>query len=108
LDRYGKKRNGAALPRLSFKKVLSWADAHFQRYGCWPNTTSGAVEDTPDERWDWIDDALRVGCRGLPGGSTLLRLLASKRDLSEGTPGEPKFAEDARIKGPCRLTRVSS
>jgi hypothetical protein len=88
LDQYGKKRNRAALPRLSYKKILSWADAHFQRYGSWPNTTSGAVEDAPDERWDLIDDALRAGCRGFPGGSTLLRLLARERGHGTPTPAE--------------------
>jgi hypothetical protein len=88
LDTSGKKRNRVALPRLSYKKILSWADAHFRRWGAWPNTTSGVVADAPVERWDAIDNALRAGNRGLPGGSTLLRLLRSKRNLGKQGPAE--------------------
>jgi hypothetical protein len=81
LDAYGKKRNHAALPRLSYKRILAWADAHYRRTGAWPNTNSGVVMNATDERWDRIDDALRVGSRGLPGGSSLLRLLVRKRGV---------------------------
>jgi hypothetical protein len=88
LDRYGKRRNPAALPRLSYKKILSWADAHFRCSGAWPNINSGPVADAPGERWDLIDNALRAGCRGLPGGSSLHRLLTRKR--GHGTPAPPE------------------
>jgi hypothetical protein len=81
LDEYGKKRNHLALPRLSYKKILSWADAHFRRTGDWPNGEGGAVVDAPSERWESIDNALRAGSRGLPGGSSLIRLLARKRGV---------------------------
>jgi hypothetical protein len=88
LDQYGKKRNRAALPRLSLKKILSWADAHFRRRGVWPNLNSGPVADAPGERCDLIDNALRAGCRGLPGGSSLYRLLARKRGHGTSAPAE--------------------
>jgi hypothetical protein len=32
----------------------------------------------PDEKWRNIDNALRYGLRGLPGGSSLAKLLAEK------------------------------
>jgi hypothetical protein len=69
------------LPALSQKKVLAWCDAHFRRTGRWPNVNSGPVAEAPGERWDALDNALRVGRRGLPGGSSLRRLLARKRGL---------------------------
>ncbi len=88
LDSYGKRRNRAALPRLSYKKILCWADAHFRRRGVWPNLNSGPVADAPGERWDLIDNALRAGCRGLAGGSSLSRLLARKRGPGTSTPAQ--------------------
>lgn len=96
LDAYGKKRNHAALPRLSYKKILSWADAHHRRTGAWPNINSGVVTEAPDERWERIDDALRVGSRGLPGGSSLLRLLVRKRGVrtNQGRAGDRASQEE--------------
>jgi hypothetical protein len=81
LDEYGKKPNRSALPPLSHKKILAWADAHFVRTGKWPNTNSGPVADAPGERWEMIDQSLRVGSRHLPGGSSLIPLLARKRGV---------------------------
>ena len=69
------------MPPLTKRQILAWADAHFQRTGTWPNTTSGVVTDAPGERWDLIDNALRIGRRGQPGGSSLLQLLAKKRGV---------------------------
>jgi hypothetical protein len=75
------KRHHLDLPKLSQKKILKWADAHFHHSGRWPNGNSGPVTDAPGERWDALDNALRLGQRGLPGGSSLRRLLARKRGL---------------------------
>src|SRR5262249_53757270 len=74
LDAQGIQRNRLALPRLSQKKILAWADAHYQRSGSWPNVHSGPVQDAPGERWSAIDASLRQGHRGLRGGSSLFRL----------------------------------
>ncbi|MGO8744393.1 MAG: hypothetical protein ACLQNE_00245 [Thermoguttaceae bacterium] len=79
LDSCGVKQNPRTVPRLSQKKILAWADAHFQRTGQWPAETSGPVQGVSGERWDLISSALRRGLRGLPGGSSLIRLLARKR-----------------------------
>ena len=43
--------------------------------GAWPRWDSGPVIDAPGELWRRIDCALILGTRGLPGGSTLFRLL---------------------------------
>jgi hypothetical protein len=76
-----RRKNIHALPPLSKKKILRWADAHFHRHGKWPTTRSGPVRDAAHERWDLIDNALRLGLRGLQSGSSLLSLLAKKRGV---------------------------
>ncbi len=72
-------RNHLALPDLSIKQILKWADAHNIKTGQWPNQKSGEVLDEPSEKWSNIDSALALGRRTLPGGSSLARLLAEKR-----------------------------
>jgi hypothetical protein len=83
LSQYRGKRSHIGLPALSQKKILVWADAHFQRTGKWPNTHTGPVVDAPGETWALIDNALNQGHRGLPGGSSLLRLLVRKRGVRD-------------------------
>jgi hypothetical protein len=65
---------------LSEEQMLAWADAHHERIGAWPTEESGAVADAPNETWRGITKALRNGGRGLPGGSSLARLLTEYRE----------------------------
>jgi hypothetical protein len=74
-------RNQSALPRLSRKQIIAWADAHHQRTGGWPNRSSGPVQDSPGETWTAIALALVQGHRGFRGGSSLARLLAEERSV---------------------------
>jgi hypothetical protein len=76
-------RNVGDLAELSEAQILVWADAHRARTGRFPNTEgdSGPVADAPGEKWANIDQALRDGGRGLPGGSSLARLLAQARGV---------------------------
>ena len=74
-------RNHSALPDLTIKQILKWADAHHQKTGEWPNQKSGAVLHAPDEKWGAISDSLSRGQRSLPGGSSLAKLLAEKRGV---------------------------
>ena len=74
-------RNSKALPRLSAKQILAWADAHFERTGKWPKQESGRVYDAPHETWLGINGALIQAGRGLPGGSSLAQLLAARRGM---------------------------
>jgi hypothetical protein len=67
--------------KLSVQQVLSWADRHHRRYGRWPTVTSGLVPKQRGESWQNIDRALRLGLRGLRGGSSLAKLLAKKRGI---------------------------
>src|SRR5205807_219734 len=69
------------LPDLSERLILRWADAHHRRTSRWPTEESGPLPDAPGEVWGNIDMALRAGGRGLPGGSSLPRLLEEKRGV---------------------------
>ncbi len=65
---------------LTVERILAWADAHHAATGRWPTGwSSGTVQGAPRETWPSLDDALRTGRRGLPGGTTLARLLAEHR-----------------------------
>jgi hypothetical protein len=75
------KRNGKRLPHLSLTQVLAWADAYCARHGRWPRGNSGPIEGAPGETWRAVDMALRDGCRGFPGGTTLRLLLAERRGV---------------------------
>jgi hypothetical protein len=72
-------RNGQDLPPFTIDQILTWADAHHSSMGKWPTASSGSVLGAPGETWNAIDRALRAGVRGLPGASSLARLLAEQR-----------------------------
>ncbi len=72
-------RNDKELPPLTEEKILAWAQAHYLRVGRWPNGSSGVIADAPGESWNAVDSALHKGRRGLPGGSSFARLLATVR-----------------------------
>jgi len=74
-------RNDKALPRLTARQILAWADSHYRRTGAWPKETSGPVAEAPEENWFALDRALRAGVRGLPGGTSLAQLLARRRKV---------------------------
>jgi hypothetical protein len=65
--------------RLTVQLILRWADAHRQRTGCWPHARSGPVAGAAGQTWGAVNRALARGGRGLPGGSSLARLLGEKR-----------------------------
>jgi hypothetical protein len=73
------KRNMANLPRLTRRRILAWADAHYRRTGRWPHVLAGPIAEAPGESWHAVNQALYLGCRGFPGGSSLALLLADKR-----------------------------
>src|SRR5688572_5463732 len=66
---------------LTVEQILSWADAYRERNGEYPTPASGNLPEDHTESWAAINEALRHGRRGLPGGSSLARLLADKRGL---------------------------
>jgi hypothetical protein len=50
--------------------ILSWADEAHARSGRWPKQEDGPVQAAPGKKWMNINQALRLGLRGLPGGSS--------------------------------------
>lgn len=75
---YRGKRDPLRLPPLSVKQILAWADAFYSKHERWPTRQSGQIDGT-DEKWGGIDQALRLGTRRLPGGSSLAMLLHERR-----------------------------
>ena len=73
-------RNIQELPPLTIMQILAWADAYKSARDEWPKRSSGLVADA-DETWAGIYSALNLGLRGLPGGSSLAKLLAEHRSV---------------------------
>jgi hypothetical protein len=76
-------RNVGRLPPLTEPAILAWADAYFTACRAWPTCRcpEQAIPDSGGERWFNVDQALRKGLRGLPGGSSLPKLLAKYRGV---------------------------
>jgi hypothetical protein len=90
-------RNIQASPRLTYRQILIWADMHHRRTGAWPTTASGAIPFALGETWSAINSSLKSGRRGLPGGDTLVRLLARERGVRN--PSSPPSLSVEQILG---------
>ncbi|MFH0979950.1 MAG: hypothetical protein V2A79_00230 [Planctomycetota bacterium] len=90
LERSRGYRNPAHLPRLTAEQILAWADAYHGRTGEWPTQNAGGIKEAREETWLGVTDALARGRRGLPGGSSLARLLAEHRG-HRNAKGLPKL-----------------
>jgi hypothetical protein len=86
-------RNRMDAAPLTIDMILAWADTHHQNKGGWPRVKSGPVHGVSGETWCGIEEALRDGRRGLPGGSTLAKLLAERRGL-RNRKGLPRLSVD--------------
>ena len=62
-------------PLLSEAQILRWARAYRKALGRWPSAESPPVGMPDGKSWKLLDNYLRRGRRGLPGGSSLSRLL---------------------------------
>jgi hypothetical protein len=82
-------RNRSRLPRYRITDILRWADAHFARTGKWPLSDSGPIAEAPGETWNAVHLALSQGYRGLPGGSSLARLLLRRRGVGRAISLRP-------------------
>jgi len=74
-------QNIKELKPLTIQQILKWADDHNKRTGAWPVVKSGPVHGDSYEKWVNINYTLTVGNRGLPGGSSLAKLLQEKRNV---------------------------
>ncbi len=76
------------LRKLTVSRILALADAYHARHGRWPNQRSGKLEcddgEGAERTWSAVDQALFLGHRGLPGGTTLAGLLAVERGVPCG------------------------
>ena len=74
--------------KLTIKQILAWADKYHARNKRWPIRHSGNLPNVPNMNWRKIDAALRLGLRGLPGESSLSRLLDQYRGVrnNKGAP----------------------
>jgi hypothetical protein len=94
------RRCGAPAPAprtpLTEELILGWADRHRGRTGAWPHLNAGPVADAPGETWGALNLALRNGHRGLPGGSSLARLLAERRGRRPRSPAPPLTVAQVR------------
>src|SRR5581483_11689558 len=80
-------------PRLTIPMILAWADAHHAATGAWPINNGIPVRDAPFAiTWAAIHGALYGGWRGLPGGSSLSRLLAEERGVGSTPSALPPLA----------------
>jgi hypothetical protein len=107
-------QTGKRPARLSIPQILRWADAYHEKHGRWPRTKSGAVAGTESESWYNINTALNYGLRGLPGGSSLCRLLAEHRRVRNPKAAPALSIEqilrwaDAHREATGKLPRVTS
>ena len=74
-------RRTPRVPHLTVEQILAWADEHYRWTRTWPKVLSGSIFGAAHESWSKVDQALRVGVRGLPGGSSLAGLLAERRGI---------------------------
>lgn len=72
----GQSENGKR--QLTHEEILEWADAFYERHGRWPSSTATPIDEAPELTWRGVDAALQYGGRGLPGGSSLARVLATR------------------------------
>ena len=72
-------RNIHQLPPLTVPQILRWADDYHARTGSWPSSHSGSIPGSGGEKWQGVENALRLGSRGLARGSSIAMLLAEHR-----------------------------
>jgi hypothetical protein len=72
-------RPRAKKPLLTVTGILAWADDFHASRGRWPKYNDGHIPGTADQTWAAANMALSRGNRGLPGGTTLAKLLLEHR-----------------------------
>ncbi|HEY3245976.1 MAG TPA: hypothetical protein VGM03_21750 [Phycisphaerae bacterium] len=92
LARHRGLRNPKGLGPLTEAQILEWADAYHRRTGRWPQVASGLIAAAGGQTWTGVEVALQHGKRGLPGKSSLARLLAARR----GVPIRGRLREDEK------------
>jgi hypothetical protein len=83
LERVVDRRNQANLANLTETTILNWCDEYFSAHGKYPGQGSEALESMDSETFNNINAALTSGHRGLPGGSSLAKLLRKNRNYQD-------------------------
>jgi hypothetical protein len=65
---------------LTIPVIVGWAEAHHARTGRWPSLDSGPIPEGECDTWRGVNYALMGGRRGLPGGTSLARVLREHRE----------------------------
>jgi hypothetical protein len=104
LAKHGRKRNPKDLPPLTMEQILAWAEAQAQETYRWPTVASGPVLTAPEETWERLNQALRRGSRGLPGGTSLARLIRLYRYLRFFGTAAQLTARELGGQAPSRLS----
>jgi hypothetical protein len=76
-------RNRMALPPLSVRDILAWADSFRARTGHWPTSRSGPIPEPPENTWACVQAALSGG-----GARPARRLLVGA--TAGGAPPPPQ------------------
>jgi hypothetical protein len=84
LSRECGKRNLAGVPPLSPERIRGWVLNHHRTTGKWPKSTSGPILGVAGETWSAVDNALHKGRRGLPGGSSVAKVVERIQAASSG------------------------
>lgn len=85
---------GNRRPRqLTDDLILAWAREHERRTGRLPHQHAGIIPNTDGLTWMSINEALRRGLRGLPGGSSISRLLGKKPGSARNVYSRPLTTE---------------
>lgn len=78
----GAQRANSTVPRLKCAEILKWAKSFRRKTGAWPTRRTKLAADSHGTTWSAINAALRLGLRGLEGGSSLAKLIEGRRDES--------------------------
>ena len=92
MTRFKLQRGRSGRPPLSIPQIVYWADEWFQQHGEWPQVGSGWIPGT-DEKWANVHRCLVNGQRGLPGGTTLEKLLSDLRGGMRSRKMPPALTE---------------
>lgn len=67
---------------LTVMRIKGWIKSFHKTHGEWPNNTSGKAHGASSPTWGQINRALSQGLRGLPGGSSLAKVVADVRGVA--------------------------
>ncbi len=78
-EHFHNDRNRINLPSLSEEDILNWAEQYKVEFGRYPTMREGQVKYFTQGRLTWcaVNACLDKGLRGLPGGTTLSRLIVN-------------------------------